>query len=274
MSEEVVILEKDEANQIATIWLNREKKRNAFSWGVFNKISDSIDEIAHDEKIRIVLLRAKGAHFSGGIDVNTLAGNDPDAPKRGGGGDSGMRYGLSSMQSIFHKITLLEKPVIAMIQGYCVGAGFEFILSADFRYALEDAEFIMAEGKLGILPDLGGTTRLVRLIGNTSYVKEIVIAARNISGKEGFRMGFVNGIASSMEEMESQVADLVKDLKRVAPLAVGMGKRSIDVIYGKSETEGLVEEGKTQSTLLKSEDFRKRGIMSMIQKKDPEWEGK
>ncbi|MHA1727904.1 MAG: enoyl-CoA hydratase/isomerase family protein [Promethearchaeota archaeon] len=272
--DDVVLLEKDETGQIATIWLNRPKKRNAFNWAVFKGIGDKIDEIAQNDKIRVILIRAKGPHFSGGIDVNTLGGNDPDAPKVAGSGDSAFRYRLSQMQQFFHKVTLIEKPVIAIIQGFCLGAGFEYILSCDFRYAMEDAIFDMAEGKLGILPDLGGTTRLLRLIGNSSYAKEVVIAARRLTGKDGFRMGFVNGISSTKEGLEEQVSALVKDLIRVAPLAVGMGKRLIDSIYGKSEPEGLVSEAKVQSTLIGTEDFRKRGIRSLIERKDPEWEGK
>ena len=176
------------------------------------------------------------------------------------------------MQQFFHKVTLIEKPVIAVIQGYCLGAGFELVLSCDFRYAMEDAIFDMAEGKLGLLPDLGGTTRLLRLLGNSSYVKEVVIAARRLTGKDAFRMGFVNGISSTKEGLEEQIS--AKDLIRVAPLSVGMGKRLIDSIYGKSEHEGLVAEAKVQSRLIRTEDFRKRGIRSLLERKEPEWEGK
>lgn len=273
--EEAILLEKDESGKIATIWLNRPKKRNAFNYAVFNGISNSIDEIAQDNKVRVVLLRAKGDHFSGGIDVNTLAGNDPDAPKLRGTGDSAFRYGLTTgLQDIYRKMTLLEKPIISIIQGYCVGAGFEFSLAADFRYAMEDAKFDMAEGKLGILPDMGGVTRLLRLTNNLSYVKEVVIGARRISGKEAYRMGFVNGIASSKEELETLVSDLIKDLIRVAPLAVAMGKRLINSLIGKTEDEGLAAEANTQTILIKTEDFRKRGITSLLKREDPEWEGK
>lgn len=272
MTEDIVILEKDETGQIATLWLNREEKRNALNYSIFNKLDEHFTTLSQDATVRVVLLRAKGPHFSSGIDLNTLSGQDPDAPKFNFTGKS-LRYLISGvLQPIFTKMRLLELPVIALIHGYCFGAGWELSLAADFRFATEDSIFQMLEARLGLIPDLGGTTRLCRLT-NPSYAKDIVCTARRVSAQEGYRIGFLNEIAPNMEELEKKVSIMVEELIKSAPLAVGMGKRLVDDIYGISEKEGLIREGIVNSSLINSKDFA-RGVSAHMMKKNPKWMGK
>ncbi len=130
----------------------------------------------------------------------------------------------------------------------------------------------MKESQIGIIPDLGGTTRLLHLV-NTSNAKEICLAARKITADEGFRMGFLNGIADDMSGVDSLVKSLIKDLMLAAPLAYGMGKSVINKIRGKSIAEGLDETAAVNSILFNTRDFRS-GLSAMMEKTTPKWKGK
>jgi enoyl-CoA hydratase/carnithine racemase len=272
MTDDIVMLEKDETGQIATLWLNRTEKLNAINYAMFNKLSEHTDALSQDTEVRVVLLKGKGPHFSSGIDLNTLSGQDPEAPKFKLLGTS-LRYLITGlMQPIYQKLSLLEIPIIAVIDGYCFGAGFELTLVADFRFATDSAIFQMVESRLGVIPDLGGTTRLCRLT-NPSFAKDVVLSGRRVSAKEGYRMGFLNEIAPNMEELEENVMYLAGELIKAGPLAVGMGKRLVDAVYGVSEADGLIREGLVNSALLTSKDFT-RGVSSFFTKKQPKWTGK
>ncbi len=267
----LVLYEFDEENKIATITLNRPEKRHALNYKIFSELSDILDEISIENKIRVVFIRAVGDHFSSGIDLNLLAGQDPDAP-RFSFEPSSFRYMMKNqLQPIFTKLATLEKPTIAIIDGMCLGSGFELVLACDFRYATKTAIFQMKEAQVGIIPDLGGTTRLLPLV-NTSHAKEICLAARKISAEDGYRMGFLNGIADDIKSVESLVQSMIQDLTIAAPLAYGMGKHVIDKIEGKSIAEGLDETASANSVLFNTKDFR-RGLSAMFEKKPANWKG-
>ena len=231
-----------------------------------------LDKLSTDNIVRVIILRGKGKHFCSGIDLNLLSGTDPTAPKLNVMGQD-FRYMLTTiLQPLLAKMTLIEKPIVAVIQeGLCWGSGFELALACDFRITHSQASFQMLESRLGIIPDLGGTTRLLRLV-NPSSAKEIVLAARNIDGKRAEKMGFVNYFGKSTEEVEDKTNSLVKDLLLSAPLAVGMGKRLIDMIYGQPESLGLQQEGATNAVLFKTKDFL-NAIDSFKKRVPPKWSG-
>lgn len=266
-------MEKNSTGEIATIWLNRVEKRNALNYALLKGLNDALDALSQDAEVRVVLLRAKGPHFSGGIDLGMLAGQDPGAPKVSRD-PMPVRYVLSTiLQPIFTKITMLEKPIIAIIDGICFGSGFELILACDFRFATKDAIFQMREALLGIISDLGGTTRVCRLV-NPSVAKEVIIAARKFDGARAAQVGLVNGVADTLDEAERMALDLANDLMACAPMAVGMGKRLIDTIWGQSDASGLVQEGLTNAVLVNTKDFT-RGLAAMMDKSGPpKWKGK
>ncbi|HMF34768.1 MAG TPA: enoyl-CoA hydratase/isomerase family protein [Candidatus Lokiarchaeia archaeon] len=268
-----IIMEKNSTGDIATIWLNRVEKRNALNYALLKELDDALDALSQDAGVRVVLLRAKGQHFSSGIDLSLLAGQDPDAPKITLDPAS-IRFALSTvLQPIFTKIMMLEKPVIAIVDGMCLGSGFELTLACDFRYATKDAYFQMKEALLGIICDLGGTTRVCRLV-NPSVAKEVVIAARKFDGVRAGQVGLVNGVADTLDEAEQMALDLANDLMACAPLAVGMGKRLIDTIWGQPDASGLVQEGNVNSILVNTKDFT-RGLAAMMEKSGPpKWKGK
>ncbi|MHA1884581.1 MAG: enoyl-CoA hydratase/isomerase family protein [Promethearchaeota archaeon] len=271
---DLVLVEENEDQTITTIKLNRLAKKNALNWAVLNRFEAILEEVERS-KTRVIIITGAADFFSAGIDLNTLAGQDSS------GGPSNpdlntpphFRYNLNTK---FHPIVIkmgkIEKPIIARIEGFCLGLGFELALACDFRFCLEDARFSMPEAKVGIIPDVSGTTRLTRLVG-ISHAKDIALTGRMFDGVEAFRMGVVNGVAENRQKLDALVKKYADELIESAPLAVGMGKRLIDQIYGKNLEFGLEMEGLVNSQLLTSKDFM-TGVMARIQKKKPEWQGK
>ncbi|GAG92033.1 unnamed protein product, partial [marine sediment metagenome] len=136
--------------------------------------------------------------------MNTLAGQDSSGGERNPDLNTPphFRYSLNTkFHPLVVKIGKIEKPFIARIEGFCLGLGFELALACDFRFALENARFSMPEVKLGIIPDVSGTTRLTRLCG-ISHAKDIALTGRTFNGIEAFRMNVVNGIAKNREELD------------------------------------------------------------------------
>lgn len=272
MEENVILIEKDEEKKITTIKMNRLNKKNALNFDLFDGLSKAIDEIESSDA-RVVVITGVGDTFSAGIDLKMLTGQDPGAIKKTPLNPPNFRFWLNSyLQPIYRKIEQMEKPVIAKINGYCFGAAFELSLACDFRFAIESAKLNMVESRMGIISDIGGTTRLVRLVG-IPIAKDIMMTGRTFDANEAYKMGLLKGVAETTEELDKMVSDYANELIEAAPLAVGLAKRFIDQAYGKDSTHNMFMEGLINSQLLQSKDFT-TGAISRLQKKQPKWKGK
>jgi enoyl-CoA hydratase/carnithine racemase len=269
-----VLVEENEEQTITTIKMNRLDKRNALNWDLIQGLEDAIEE-AEQSKARVIVITGATDYFSAGIDLKSLSGQDTSGDQRGADLNTPphFRYHLNTrIHPLVVKIGKIEKPFIARVEGFCLGMAFELALACDFRFCTENASFSMVEANLGLIPDVGGTIRLTRLCG-ISHAKDIVLTGRTFDGIEAFRMGVVNGVAKDRDGLDALVKKYADELIESAPLAVGMGKRLIDSIYGKHLEFGLEMEGLVNSQLLTSKDFIS-GVMARIQKKKPEWQGK
>ncbi|MFX0137432.1 MAG: enoyl-CoA hydratase/isomerase family protein [Candidatus Hodarchaeota archaeon] len=272
MEEKVILIEKDEERKITTIRMNRLKKKNALNYDMFEGIKNAIEEIEISDT-RVVVITGGGDSFSAGIDLKTLSGQDPGAAKQTPLKPPNFRFWLNSyLQPIYNKIEQMEKPVIAKINGFCFGAAFELALACDFRFAIETAKLNMVESRIGIISDIGGTTRLVRLVG-IPVAKDIMMTGRTFDANEAYQMGLLKGVAKTPEELDKMVSDYADELIEAAPLAVGLAKRFIDHAYGKHLEHNTFLEGLINSQLLHSKDFAS-GAVARLQKKKPKWRGK
>ena len=135
-------------------------------------------------------------------------------------------------QAIFNKIERCSLPVICVLQGYCLGLALELALACDFRIAAERTKLGLPESRLGIIPDVGGTVRLVKLIG-PSRAKDLILTGRNLDLSQALDWGLVNAVYPK-SELEAGVAEWVESLAAAAPLAVSYGKRVINDIMDNS----------------------------------------
>ena len=222
------------------ITLNRADKRNAISDDMMAMIGDAFDgaEQAFNEGARVVIVRAAGRVFSSGIDLNQFS-----AP------DEGLRNNLfpftARYQAILNKVERCSLPVICLIQGYCLGLALELALACDFRLVAERTKLGLPESRLGIIPDVGGTVRLIKLVG-PSRAKDLIMTGRHIEPDQALDWGLVNAVYPKAE-LEQGAAAWVEALAASAPLAVSYAKRVVNDIVDQSR--GLQIEAWAQAQL-------------------------
>ena len=248
------------------IILNRPEKRNAINSDLYDAFDNAVAKAGHTLGIRAVLIHGQGKAFSSGIDVSdflTLHQKyGPNWQQRG-------RLITADFQGVLTRLERLELPTIALLHGYCLGLAMELALACDIRVAAQGTQLGLPETRLGIIPDVGGTTRLVRLVG-PARAKELIFTGKMIGALQADQWGIVNSVVPP-EKLLDKGLELVKELQLAGPLAVGMAKRVID---GLDDIDrGLMLEGWAQSQLFNTEDFME-GAQSFLMGRKPNFKGK
>ena len=246
--------------------LNRPDKRNAISWEMMEDLDRCLDEATRLEGARAILIRGEGPCFSAGID---LAGLMSAAQQFGEGWRDNLLPLTEAYQAIVLKAERHILPTIALLHGHCLGLGFELALACDMRLCAEGTRLAMPEARLGLIPDVGGTTRLTRLVG-PARAKEVILTARRVAPDEAAAWGLVNRVVPEADLLAAG-EELAGQLAACAPLAVSMGKRVIDGLY--DVDRGLTAEALAQANLIKTEDMMV-GAMAFMSKSEPKWKGK
>jgi len=260
------LVKTQQRGMIFEILLNRPEKRNAINMELFEQFDAAVSVANRTVDIRAVLIRGEGKVFSAGIDVSNLL---MLAERYGPGWKQRMRSVTHEFQSALTRLERLEIPTIAMLHGHCLGLAFELALACDMRIAAEGTMLGLPETRLGMIPDVGGTTRLTRLVG-PARAKELIFTGRQIAAEMAEKWGIVNYVVPQGELMARAEA-LAAEICQAAPLAVGMAKRVVD---GYSDIDrGLMLEGWAQSQLFSTEDFIE-GTESFLMRRNPEFKGR
>ncbi len=263
MSELVVTLQRDSLFEII---LNRPDKRNAISVEMFRQFDAAVTRANRTPDLRAVIIRGEGESFSAGIDVSALLGL---AESHGAHWLQRMRAITDEFQGVLTRLERLELPTIALLHGHCLGLAFELALACDLRVAAEGTALGLPETKLGMIPDVGGTTRLTRLVG-PARAKELIFTGRRFDAQCAERWGIVNDVVPR-ERLAARGDELAAEICAAAPLAVGMAKRVID---GLADIDrGLLLEGWAQSQLFASQDFLE-GAQAFMTRRAPQFKGK
>jgi enoyl-CoA hydratase/carnithine racemase len=228
---------------------------------------DEAEKAYNQGSARVLFIRAEGRAFSSGIDLT-------DFGALGGKFGEDWRHNLFATTQLFQNIhTKLERlslPSICLMHGYCLGMGLELALACDFRIVADRTKIALPETRLGLVPDVGGTVRLVKLIG-PSRAKEVILTGSNIDLDKAEQWGMVNYIVPK-DDLMNRAMELAEELKLSAPLAVNYGKRVINDIMDMNR--GLNVEAWAQAALFRTEDFAK-SVEAMVTKTYPiEWKGK
>lgn len=264
MSDPTIITEK--ADGAAIIKFNRPDKRNALTQQMMTELSTELEKAADDVSVRAIVLAGEGKCFCSGIDFNMLAelgGKRTDT--------AAFRRIVAKMQSVGNLMESIEKPVIAALHCYCFGMGLEIALAADFRIAAEGTQIGLQEAELGLIPDVGGTTRLTRTVG-IPHAKEIIMLGRKIDARRACEIGLVNAVVPE-DNLTATAMEWVKELKGCAPLAVGLAKKVIDRGAHLDKMTLMELEALAQSVLIRTDDVNE-GVMARMQKRPPEFKGK
>ena len=259
----LVISRREDA--LLFVGLNRPEKRNALHRELLHGLVDAITAAERDREVRAVVLYGEGPVFSAGVDFAMLAGDvqgDAPAPFRSVVGD---------MQAALSRLEALEKPVIAALHRYVPGLGLELALACDLRVATTDCELGLPEVKVGLVPDVGGTTRLVRTVGY-ARAKELIMTGRMIRAEEAVAIGLVHQVVPPGEHVRAATR-LAGEIAAIAPLAVGLAKRLIDLGSGVDKQTFLQMELLAQSVLLKTDDVRE-GAQALAERRPPRFTGR
>ncbi len=251
---------------IFEIILNRPEKRNAITMELFKAFDSAVSQANRTPSLRAVFIRGEGKAFSAGIDVSSLLGL---ANEYGPHWQTRMRSITDEFQSVLTRLERLELPTIVLLHGYCLGLALELALACDIRLAATGTLLGLPESRLGMIPDVGGTTRLTRIAG-VARAKELIFSGKQIEAETAEKWGIVNYVVPP-DELLAKAETLTAEITQAAPLAVGMAKRIID---GLADVDrGLQLEGWAQSQLFGSEDFME-GAQAFLMRRPPVWKGK
>ena len=251
---------------IAEVVLNRPDKLNAGNWPLMEALDRALDHVEAMSGARVVILRGEGRAFCAGID---LMGFEHMVDKFGPDWRENLFPLTAGFQAVFNRIEACSLPVIALLHGHAIGLGCEMALACDVRIAAEGTKFGLPETKLGLIPDVGGTTRLTRLVG-PGRAKELIMTGRNVDLAEAERWGLINYVVPQ-DQLMAKAESLAEELAHAAPLAVSYAKRVINNLA--DVQRGLQFEAWAQSVLMRSEDFM-TGAQAAMTKTPPEWKGK
>jgi len=265
---------------IATVWLDRPEKRNAFAKDFWVDLPEVMDALGEDNETRVVVIAARGESFTVGIDLKAFGpifmngGVDPDLspmPTSDVGRRRAMYDGLKKLQRTFSSIAQCPKPVIAAIHGHCIGAGIDLITACDIRYSSADATFSVRETKIAMVADVGTIQRLPAII-DPGRVAEIVYTGNDFGAEEAREMGLVSRVFPNCDATYQAALDVAGDIAANSPLAVQGAKAVLSAGEGRSVEENLDYIALWNAAFLHSNDFVE-ATMAFLEKRPPKFTG-
>jgi 2-oxoglutaroyl-CoA hydrolase len=247
----------ERANGVSTITLDVPEKMNRVSYPARAQLAALFDELGEDDTVRVVVVGGAGGNFTAGGDVAGFLEVSPEE--------------LSELAWNVAAAERCPKPVIARIEGYCLGVGLELALACDFRVAAEDAQLGLPEIGLGMIPGSGGTQRLARLAG-LGRAKDVIMRRKRISAADAHAWGLVSEVVPAAD-LDGAVSRIVSELKALSPLTLAVAKRVLNEAYELPLREGLALEGREYGYLRTTHDFRE-GVEAFVEKRPPTFEGR
>jgi enoyl-CoA hydratase len=258
-SYETLLIERRE--RVATLTINRPDKRNALNIQTREEGAAALDELRADDAVRVVVITGAGDKaFVAGADIAEFAGRTAITQRD-----------VMTGRSLFTAIDTFPKPVIAMINGYCLGGGCELAMACDLRVASERASFGQPEINLGIIPGGGGTQRLTRLVGEGKAM-ELILTGELISAHAAHAIGLVNLVVPH-EELAAKTTELANRIAEKSPIALRLAKEAVKTAARSSLDEGLRREVDLFALCFSSAD-KDEGVRAFLEKRKPEFKGR
>jgi enoyl-CoA hydratase/carnithine racemase len=257
------LVDIEDRDAVRHVVLNRPEKRNALSSALIEELGTALHAAAGEPSVRIIVLRGAGPMFSSGMDTADLGAlaNDP----------SRLHEWRAAILQIWNLCEDMAKPTIAEIHGACLGGAAELALACDLRVMAADAVIGLVETRIGLIPDVGGCSRLPALVG-LGRAKELIMASKIVDGTEAERIGLVNRVAPAAE-LDAATAQLAGELLACAPLAVGLAKGVLNSVGHPGLAGTLEQEVAAQALCATSDDFRE-ATQALGERRPPQFSGR
>lgn len=258
-SYETVLL--DRRDRVAVIMINRPEKRNALNIQTRAEGAAILDELRADDSVRVVIITGAGDKaFIAGADIAEFADRTAISQRE-----------IMLERGLFNAVDTFPKPIIAMVNGYCLGGGCEVALACDIRVASETASFGQPEINLGIIPGGGGTQRLPRLVGEGKAM-EMILTGEIIDAQTAFNLGLVNHVVPA-DQLEIKTMEIANRIAEKSPIALRLAKEAIKLAARSNLDEGLRREVDLFALCFSSAD-KDEGVKAFLEKRKPEFKGK
>lgn len=260
--EQMEYVRVDDTNNIRTIRLSRENKMNALNFDFINELEKIFYESKYDDDVRVIILKGDGKTFCAGDDLKGMATEKRPLP------DSHIKRAELGYARLIRELRNLDKPIIAQVHGYALGAGFDLVLACDLIYAEENTVFGLPFAKRGLV---SGSTLLPDLIG---YHKacNILFFGENISVNEAYELGLVNEV-KSINELDSFTEKKANALANAPTAAIGLIKRAINDGIGNTLDEKINQHFKSVASSYSTHDYEE-GKLAFKEKREPRYLGK
>jgi enoyl-CoA hydratase len=247
--------------KVAILTINRPDKLNALNKQVHAEGVAALDELRRDDTVRVLVITGAGPKsFIAGADISEFEGQTPSSQRD-----------LFNERTLFNSLDNFPKPVIAMINGFCLGGGNELAMACDIRICSDTARFSQPEINLGIMCGGGGTQRLTRLIGEGRSM-EMVLTGDMIDAATAERFGLVNHVYST-DELEAKTMELAEKIAEKAPIALQLSKEAVKFASRSNLDEGLRREVDLFAICFSTED-KQEGVSAFLEKRIPEFKGR
>lgn len=256
---ETLLLER--TGRVAIVTINRPDKRNALNIKTREEGASVLEELRSDDSVRVVVFTGAGDKaFVAGADIAEFSGRTAITQRE-----------VMMGRSLFTAIDTFPKPVIAMINGYCLGGGCELALACDIRIASESASFGQPEINLGIIPGGGGTQRLTRSVGEGKAM-ELILTGEIIDAKTAFAIGLVNQVVPA-DQLQAKTMEIANRIADKSPIALRLAKEAVKLASRSNLDEGLRREVDLFALCFSSED-KDEGVSAFLEKRKPVFKGK
>jgi len=252
------------ADGIGWVTFNNPARRNAISLEMWEGLGSILEHFQQDDSVRVVIMKGAGDKaFVSGADISEFGANRSNA-------EQSKSYAQTSAHANYW-LRKLDKPLIGMIQGYCIGGGLATALNADVRFATPDSQFGIPATKLGVGYDFPGTFALARLVG-PSQARDILFSARLLDADEALRLGLINFLVER-EDLEARVVEYARTLAARAPLTVKLFKESVNQFERNAQDRDLDLLKTLVNDCFESDDYAE-GRKAFMEKRTPEFKGK